>query len=97
MKRIVVMLLLAVMTVTALGCSAHVHKVGSGAQGMEAQSARQWYVLFGLVPINQVDTGTMAGPVADYEIKTEQSVVDFIITMFTGIVTVNCRTVTVTK
>jgi hypothetical protein len=39
----------------------------------------------------------MAGPVADYEIKTEQNVVDFIIGMFTGIVTVNCRTVTVTK
>ena len=44
-----------------IGCAAHVHKVGNGAQGNDMMMARQWYVLFGLVPINEVDTNAMAG------------------------------------
>jgi hypothetical protein len=97
MRRTVAMLLIVVMTMVMLGCSAHAHKVGAGAQGSDIQTARQWYVLWGIIPINEIDTNTMAGPVNDYEVRTEQSAVDFIISMFTGIVTVNCRTVTVTK
>jgi hypothetical protein len=85
------------MVVAILGCSAPVHRIGSGAQRSDVQSARRWYILLGLVPLNQVDSGAMAGPVAGYEIRTEASPLDVIITMFTGIVTVNCRTVTVTK
>lgn len=80
-----------------LGCSAHMHTVGKGAQGGEQAKARQWYVLFGLVPINTVDTKAMAGSATDYTIKTEQSFLDIVINFFTGIVTVNSRTVTVKK
>jgi hypothetical protein len=58
---------------------------------------RQWYILWGLVPLNNVDTYHMAGGTKDYEIKTEASALDVIISIFTGIVTVNSRTVTVTK
>lgn len=97
MRRALVAMLLTVMIVAILGCSAHVHKIGTGPQGSDMQTARQWYILFGLVPINEVDSNAMAGPTANYEIRTEVSPLDFIISMFTGIVTVNCRTVTVTK
>jgi hypothetical protein len=80
-----------------IGCSAHVHKVGSGAQGNQAIQARQWYVLFGLIPINEVDTNQMAGGAQNYEIKTEQCVMDILINFFTSAVTIYSRTVTVTK
>jgi hypothetical protein len=39
----------------------------------------------------------MAGSAKNYTIKTEQSVLDVVINLFTSIVTVNSRTVTVTK
>lgn len=59
--------------------------------------ARQWYVLWGLVPINDVDTNAMAGQSTDYEITTSVTVVDFIINAIGSYVTVNCRTVEVRK
>ena len=80
-----------------IGCSTHVHKVGNGAQGIDMIEARQWYVLFGLVPINEVDTNVMAGGATDYEIMTEANLIDIVIGAFTGAVTVGSRTVTVRK
>jgi type II secretory pathway component PulK len=90
---------LVVLMVVALvaGCATHIHQVGRGAQSGQMEQQRQWYVLFGLVPINNVDTGDMAGEADDYTIKTQQSFLDVVINIFTGIVSVNSRTVTVTK
>jgi hypothetical protein len=78
-----------------IGCTAHTHIVGNGAQGKGSSQQRQWYVLWGLVPINDVQTSQMAGGATDYTIKTEQSALDVIINIFTGLVTVYSRTVTV--
>ena len=80
-----------------VSCSAHVHTIGDGPQSDEAVSARQWYVLFGLVPLNSVDVGEMSDGASDYEINTRTSFIDAIIGGFTGMVTVSCRSVTVTK
>ena len=80
-----------------IGCAAHVHKVGNGAQGNDMMMARQWYVLFGLVPINEVDTNAMAGTATDYEIMTQYTGLDVIINIFTGVISVNSRTVIVRK
>ena len=80
-----------------LGCSAHTHIVGSGASSGAADEARQWYILFGLIPLNDVDTSTMAAGASNYEITTEQSFLDVIMNIFTGYVTITSRTVTVTK
>ncbi|OPX29156.1 MAG: hypothetical protein B1H06_01955 [Candidatus Cloacimonas sp. 4484_143] len=96
MKRIISLIML-VAFIALVGCSANIHKVGKGAQGNNVIEARQWYVLYGLVPLNEVDTNQMAGDAVDYEIKTEQSPLDIILSMFTGAVTVYSRTVTVTK
>lgn len=96
MKRIVSLIML-VAFIALVGCSANIHKVGKGAQGSDVMEARQWYVLYGLIPLNEVDTNQMAGNAVDYEIKTEQSPLDIIISMFTSAVTVHSRTVTVTK
>ena len=90
----------AVMALTFLfviGCSTHIHEIGSGASGSNDTAQRQWYILFGLVPLNNVDSNAIAAGAADYTVKTQASFLDIVIGMFTGIVTINSRTVTVTK
>ncbi len=78
-----------------IGCATHVHKVGNGAQGNDTTEARQWYILWGLVPINEVDTNAMAGGASDYEITTSLSVIDILIGAVAGSVTVSSRSVSV--
>ena len=78
-------------------CAAHTHVIGDGGDGSETVEQRQWYVLWGLVPINDVDSAEMANGAADYTIETEQSALDVIINIFTSVVSVYSRTVTVTK
>ncbi|MBN1756450.1 hypothetical protein JW877_09595 [bacterium] len=89
--------LILLLVFSLMSCAAHHHKVGNGAQGNQVVAARSWYILWGLVPLNEVDSQAMAGGAADYEIHTEVSPLDFVISILTGIVTVNSRTVTVTK
>jgi len=96
MKKIVSIIILVAL-IALVGCSANIHQVGKGAQGNQVIEARQWYILFGLAPLNVVDTNQMAGDAVDYEIKTEQSALDIIFNIFTSSVTVYSRTVTVTK
>ena len=96
MKKIVSIIVLIAL-IAIVGCSANIHQVGKGAQGNEVIEARQWYILFGLAPLNVVDTNQMAGDAVDYEIKTEQSALDIIFNMFTSAISVYSRTVTVTK
>lgn len=84
------------MMMFAFACSVNTHKIGKGAQKNESVSARQWYIVYGLAPLNEVDTNAMAGDAQDYEITTQQTFIDGIITsVCSGIV--SCRTVTVTK
>jgi hypothetical protein len=96
MKKIVILFcVVALLTLTA--CSTHVHKIGTGAATGNSSEARQWYALWGLVPINTVNTVQMAGTYSDYEIKTEQSVIDILLNFVTGFATIYSRTVTVTN
>ncbi len=98
MRKFVLMIAAAfVMTTTFTGCFTHNHTVGSGAAGSNATTKKQWYILFGLVPLNTVDTKAMAGGATNYTIKTQQSFVDVVIGIFTNFVTVSPQTVTVTK
>ena len=96
-KKIISLVVILVIFSLLVGCAAHIHKVGQGAQGAEKKEARQWYVLWGLVPINEVDTQQMADGETDYTVKTEQSALDVIINIFTTSISVVSRTVTVTK
>jgi len=80
-----------------IGCQTHTHIVGDGAQDWTSRTERQWYILWGLVPLNDVDTSEIAGDVTDYEIKTETTFLDGVISIFTSIVTVNTGSVSVTK
>ncbi len=80
-----------------IGCAAHVHKVGKGAQGNDITVARQWYILWGIVPINEVDTNAMAEGSTDYKITTLVTPLDLAISFVLSFVTIDCRTVTVQK
>jgi hypothetical protein len=96
-KNLISIIAIAIILCFLAGCAAHIHKVGQGAQGAQKAEQRQWYVLWGLVPINEVNTNQMAEGATDYTIKTEQSALDVIINIFTAYISVVSRTVTVTK
>ena len=89
--------LLIVGILFVIGCATHTHVVGKGAQGTDMIESRQWYVLWGVVPINDVDTQVMAGEAIDYEIMTEVNLLDAIINTVLSEISIYCRTVTVRK
>lgn len=97
MKKVLVVVFLLVFSFYATGCYSQTFVVGKGAQSSQSESARQWFILWGLVPLNDVSSKMMAGSANDYTIKTEHSFVDMVISAFTGIVTVSCKTVEVKK
>ena len=89
--------LFVVIALFLAGCVTNEHVVGKGPQGNTTAEAQQWYVLWGLVPLNEVDTNAMADGAEDYLITTQQDVLDIVINMFTNIATVQTRSVNVTK
>lgn len=98
MKRRILSLVAATITAALLvSCTAHIHTVGEGPKGNTVMKQKQWYILFGLVPLNKVDTHAMAGDATNYEIKTVSNVDDVLISIITTYVTVHPRTVIVTK
>ena len=98
MRRKLMMVAASVALIGLLsGCYTQIHKVGSGASGSNVTTKQQWFALWGLVPITEVDSNAMAAGATNYEIKDQTTVIDVIIGIFTGIVTVYPRTVTVTK
>ncbi|MDX2129780.1 MAG: hypothetical protein SFU91_12170 [Chloroherpetonaceae bacterium] len=96
-KTLTVLLIAAVMTCSLSSCFTNQHIVGEGPKGNTKVEERQWYVLWGLVPLNKVDSQKMAGGAANYEVKTTHSFLDVVIGLFTSVVTVYPRTVEVTK
>ena len=97
MRKIVIILTLIALLVLSTACSTHLHVVGNGGQGSRTVSETQWFALWGLISLGEVDTNAMAGGASDYTITTEATLVDSVIGMFTGIVTISRRTVTVTR
>ena len=97
MKKIRMLFLALTIAFAITSCYTLEHTVGMGAKGGSTMEKRQWYVLWGLVPINQVDSKQMAGGAANYNIKSQMTFVDVIISAVAGIVTVSCQSVMVTK
>ncbi len=93
---IAIVFLSGIMFSTA-GCFTQRFVVGEGSQTGETVEARHWYVLFGLVSINQPDAEQMADGAEDYTVETKFSLVDTIISVFTGGASVFPRTVKIIK
>jgi hypothetical protein len=96
-KRLVSLVLVFVLLLGASGCYSLTHTVGSGPQTGVKLSERQWYILWGLVPLGTKDSATLAGNAADYRVTTKYSVTDIILNIFTGLVTIHSRTISVQK
>ena len=97
MNKVIKVVTIMLILLFFVGCTTHIHKVGSGPQSYDSEELRQWYILWGLVPINDVDTNDMAGDATNYKIKTEITPIDFLISIPASVVTVSSRTVTVVK
>ena len=103
MKTKTVVLMVAT-TLLIVGCATHVHTIGTGPKTGVRVTARQFYLLYGLIPLNTVNTDEMADNSANYEIQTQVGIVDVgiavglaIVTLGVGPTIVQSRTVTVTK
>ena len=99
MKKAVVMIMI-VSSLFLIGCSTHYHTVGTGPQTGVSNTARQFYLLYGLIPLNSVDTGAMAEGAANYEIQTQVGPMDLVINVASAVAIagiVSSRSVTVTK
>ena len=94
-QSVSIVLILSMILLT--GCYTLNHTVGNGPQGNTVVSKKQWYVLFGLVPLNNVDSKQMAAGASDYQVTSKWTFVDIVIGIFTGLVSVYPTTITVTK
>ena len=70
---------------------------GTGASKSNVVEKKQWYALWGLVRLNHVDPKVLAGDGANYTVKTEFTFKDVISNVFTSIVSIESKTVTVIK
>jgi hypothetical protein len=54
------------------GCNTLNHTVGRGPQGHHEDSKRVWYVLWGLVPLDDdFDSQELAGDAKDYSVESQ--------------------------
>ena len=90
------LLLVAAAGVTP-GCVSHQHRIGVGGTGSRAESARQFYVLFGLIRLNEVNVQRMSDDLTSYDIDSRYGWVDLALSPLLLPLTVTSRTVTVTR
>lgn len=67
------------------GCCATMHTVGTGGKGdctsvgQYDAKKKQWYLFWGLLPLNKVDSKALAGGAQNYTIRTTTSFGDGLI------------------
>lgn len=96
-RRLALLLCLVLVAGSLSGCYTMRHTVGTGGGGAKVAEQRQWYILWGLVPLNEHDGGHLADGAKDYTVQTQQSAIDVIFNIFTGWISIFSRTITVTK
>ena len=94
MKKLIISLSLALFF---SACATHSHTFGEGPSSGLSEEKRQYYVLYGLVPLNKVDTQAMVGDSKDFKLETGVQAIDVLIGAVGGSFTVSSRTVKVTK
>lgn len=78
-------------------CTKTAIKVGNGSQTGATETATQWYALWGIVPLGEVDTKKMVGDSQDYEYSSQISGLNLIINIILGTFTITSRDVTIKK
>ncbi|HLU38434.1 MAG TPA: hypothetical protein VK081_03560 [Planctomycetota bacterium] len=95
MKRLV-RICLALLLLCPSACLAHEHRVGVGPLGTGSAVARQYYLLFGLVRLNEVDSQRLALDRTSFAVRTSFSFWDFVLAPVLLPLTICSRTVVVT-
>ena len=101
-KMTAVTLVAAMLMVTAasnIGCYTQKFDVGTGGTGGQRQQFTQWFILWGLVPLTNVEDDVEAATAGspNYTVITQFTALDVLIGIFTNIVTIGPKTVTVEK
>lgn len=80
-------------------CFTLTHTVGRGPQSPTPVIATEteWFALWGLVPLEPVDSAVLAGPTPDYRVTTKFTAMDVVITAFSSLLTFYRQTVIVEK
>lgn len=79
------------------GCSVHEHTVGLGPNELGSESHRQFYLFFGWLRLNDVDSQRLAADSTSYRITSEWSWIDALLSPLLLPLTVTTRTVTVER
>lgn len=99
-KALCLVLCCGFLSISLSGCFTLNHTVGNGGSGQEVASNREWYILWGLIPLNKVDGEKMAlenNLTNNYTVTSQMSFVDCLLNIVTGWVSVYGQTVKVTK
>ena len=78
-------------------CYSTLNISGTGASKSMVEKKKQWYALWGLVRLNHVDPKAMSGGVPNYTVKTEFTFMDGVSNIFTSLISIESKTVTVIK
>jgi len=78
-KATAIGILVVLAMVMLVGCMTHEHIVGTGAATGYTESAKQWYLIGGLLALNSVDTKAMSGAAQNYKIITQTTIIDAMI------------------
>jgi len=85
MKSVFLSLSITATALTLSGCNATMHTVGTGGRGdckspgQYDAKKKQWYIFWGLLPLNNVDSKVLAGGAKNYTIRTTTSFGDGLI------------------
>jgi hypothetical protein len=79
------------------GCFKQQVQVGTGGTGAERTEMRQWFVLWGLVPITQIDPEGVVAGADNYTVESIFTPLDVIIGIFTSFVTIYPKTIAIEK
>jgi hypothetical protein len=78
---------LTIFAIISSGCCATMHTVGSGGKadcksaGQFDAKKKQWYLFWGALPLNNVDSKDLAGGATNYTIRTTTTFVDILISI----------------
>ena len=99
-RRFLLVALIGVFLFTTIGCYSLKHTVGEGGSPMgKVTVGRQWYILYGLIPLNHIDSRMFVdSQVKNYTIWTWCSPVDVLMNILLNFIiptTITSRTIEV--
>ena len=87
--------LFAGMAMTNAGCFKQRVDVGAGGSGAERTEFNQWFALWGLVPITEIDPESVTGGASDYTVESIFTPLDCVINIFTSFVTIYRKSIVI--